>query len=296
MTDLERRHGAGVLGLKVVGLAVGPRGHVYVLDWDYQKIVEFDSDGVYQRIIMGGYGQGPGEFIRPWSLAISPSGLLAVLDAGTRRVSFFDTEEGFQDSFQIDFRAMDVAFALGGVLVTRWYGAAGYSATLFRQDGTILREILPVTEREAEFSAFGEPGIMAPTARGALFASPVVGRWRGLDDPPSASRGVELFPDTRLLHSEIEPSGFESRQVAVGPRGIGVTPVGETVLFYQISPLPDADPEELGEPGHWVARFDREGDYQGSSPLFSDGLFRSRFTLSPHTGNLFAFQLDRTSA
>lgn len=294
LTAVERQYGGGVLGSRVVGLALASTGHVYVLDWDYQKIVEFDSEGAYRRIILGGYGEGPGEFIRPRDLAISPTGLLAVLDAGLGRVSLFDPQEGFQDSFALDFAATDIMFTEHGLLVKRWYRAEGFGGVLYSLDGVHLGETLLVSAREAEdFAFFGETGRLGSTPHGVLFASPVIGHWRSFDDAPLESRGVDLFP--RLKGQRLmEPSGMEFRFVQGTTKAIGLTSADEVVIIYEVNePEPNTDElEELGEPGYWIARFDRAGNHQGSSRLFDSDVFRSRFTLSPYTGNLFMFELE----
>ena len=60
-------------------IVVDDSNNVYVLDENRLKV--FYPDGS-EKVILGGPGQGPGEFLRPGGLTISPSGFITVTNNG----------------------------------------------------------------------------------------------------------------------------------------------------------------------------------------------------------------------
>ena len=73
---------------RVEGIATSPQGHVYILQHEDANVREFDSAGVFVRII-GRRGMGPGEFSLPTKLWWSDGGL-SVLDGNLLRVTDID--------------------------------------------------------------------------------------------------------------------------------------------------------------------------------------------------------------
>lgn len=66
----------------VIAVDFDAQDNLYVLDSRNQRIVVFDRDGRFVRVL-GGRGGGPGEFQFPMALALSPRGII-VVDAGHR--------------------------------------------------------------------------------------------------------------------------------------------------------------------------------------------------------------------
>jgi len=66
-----------------------PSGDIYVLDMDGSCVNIFDNQGKLIRKI-GREGQGPGEFNRPFGIAIQPDGNLLVADSDNQRYQIFD--------------------------------------------------------------------------------------------------------------------------------------------------------------------------------------------------------------
>lgn len=80
------------------GLVVLEDGGFAVLDSQAQELRLFDSDGTHVAT-HGRKGQGPGEFVDANGLMLGPNGRLWVPDARNGRVSVFDPEDGFIESF-----------------------------------------------------------------------------------------------------------------------------------------------------------------------------------------------------
>ncbi len=84
------------------GLAVLPDGGFAVLDSQAQEVRVFAADGSH-RVTYGGEGDGPGELRGAHGLMLDPHGRLWVTDPSNARLSVFDPETGFLDSFRYNF-------------------------------------------------------------------------------------------------------------------------------------------------------------------------------------------------
>ena len=82
----------------IKGLVVLDDGRFAVLDSQAQELRVFGSDGAHLAT-HGGRGEGPGEFSDANGLMLDPEGRIRVPDARNGRVSVFDPEEGFVESF-----------------------------------------------------------------------------------------------------------------------------------------------------------------------------------------------------
>lgn len=77
---------------KPTGLGVGPDGRVYVADTHYFRVVVFEPDGTYLTEF-GCEGEGPGQFIMPTDVAVSPTGEIYVSEyGGNDRISKFSPD------------------------------------------------------------------------------------------------------------------------------------------------------------------------------------------------------------
>lgn len=65
-------------------------GRLYLLDAAQARVVVFDRNGEFLRIL-GGRGEGPGEIASPASVATSPAGVVRVFDYGKGGVVVFDS-------------------------------------------------------------------------------------------------------------------------------------------------------------------------------------------------------------
>lgn len=90
------------------------RGRLYILDADDYRVAVFDSTGSLIRTV-GRQGGGPGEFQRPYAVAIDSAGVLAVADGGKGTLVRFAS-----DGSVLSERRLGGALYLGGpVALTR---------------------------------------------------------------------------------------------------------------------------------------------------------------------------------
>ncbi len=115
------------------GLVVLDGGGFAVLDSQAQELRVFGSDGAHIAT-HGGKGQGPGEFVDANGLMLGPGGRLWVPDARNGRMSVFDPEDGFVESFP---------FADGNVNWT-WNGAMVDGSRIYRPVETGNRRLLRI--------------------------------------------------------------------------------------------------------------------------------------------------------
>ena len=229
LSEKERRAMGGVLA-RPNALVEGADGALYVLDRDFRKIVVFNRDGSLRRVILGGYGEGPGEFVRPRDMSLGPSGHVVVIDESLSRFTVFDTSGRL-----IRSRAMRVGSPYGVAalgdryLVLRWYRSGEPVVSVLDTLGAHLGDTLRLTERDYEFSKGGERGKLGMTSMGeVLYAHPTVGRWTSIQT--GVSGGNALVPD---MHFGIwKDRDGETPYTTAGPRGIGRFRDGSTLLYY----------------------------------------------------------------
>jgi peptidylamidoglycolate lyase len=92
-------------------VAVAPNGDIYVSDgYVNARVVHFAADGRFIRIIGGVKGSQPGQLQLPHGVALDSSGRLLVNDSDNKRVSVFDKEGRFVETWPYPSR--------GGIAVT----------------------------------------------------------------------------------------------------------------------------------------------------------------------------------
>jgi hypothetical protein len=95
------------------GFVLTPASQFYIADVLNNEIYAFDLSGKHV-LTFGRTGQGPGDFIKPISIALLKNGLL-VREAGNMRIQFFDFFGKYLDSFKI-FRSY-LSIATNGVCI-----------------------------------------------------------------------------------------------------------------------------------------------------------------------------------
>ena len=87
---------------------------MYYVDGSYSQIRAYDFGGNLVDII-GGPGEGPGEFIFPWFVSVTENNdTLVVIGSGGRNISVFSKNRDGRHSFQTSFRA-EALFVGGGL-------------------------------------------------------------------------------------------------------------------------------------------------------------------------------------
>jgi len=92
-------------------IAFGPNGDIFVSDgYVNSRIVQFSKDGNFIRIIGGVKGSAPGQLQLPHGVAIDSKGRVLVSDSDNKRISVFDKNGKFLETWAAPCR--------GGIVVT----------------------------------------------------------------------------------------------------------------------------------------------------------------------------------
>lgn len=90
-------------------------GNIYVLDMADCSVKIFNSDGAFIRKF-GRRGRGPGEFISPFRIDITPEGKILVLDPNLQKCELFDKDKSKQ--FKLSSMPIGICFADSESFVT----------------------------------------------------------------------------------------------------------------------------------------------------------------------------------
>ncbi len=92
-------------------VAIAPNGDIYVSDgYQNSRVVHFSEDGRFIRIIGGETGSEPGQLQVPHGVAVDSQGRILVNDSDNQRVSVFDKDGNFVETWPFPSR--------GGIVVT----------------------------------------------------------------------------------------------------------------------------------------------------------------------------------
>jgi sugar lactone lactonase YvrE len=119
-------------------VAFGKNGEIFVADGDYNsRVVEFTKEGKFVRIIGGVKGSGPGELSVPHAIAIDRGGRILVADSGNQRISVFNSDGTFAESWPAAGQGGMSAGTDGTVYVSDVYA----NAIVVLKDGKIVDAI-----------------------------------------------------------------------------------------------------------------------------------------------------------
>ncbi|WP_420128477.1 6-bladed beta-propeller [Longimicrobium sp.] len=130
---------------RVMDVELGPTGRIYVADDLSWNVVAFDGAGRLLRRV-GRRGQGPGEFERPWYLAVDRYDSLFVWDGALARISVFGPDFRFARSFPAPGPWTVSGFSVrpdGTLLVGAFAPGAARSIHVLARDGRVLRSLGP---------------------------------------------------------------------------------------------------------------------------------------------------------
>ncbi len=92
-------------------VAFGPGGDVFVSDgYRNSRVVQFTKEGEFVRIIGGVNGSGTGELMLPHGVAVDSQGRVFVSDSDNKRISIFDRNGEFVETWHAPTR--------GGIAIT----------------------------------------------------------------------------------------------------------------------------------------------------------------------------------
>jgi hypothetical protein len=217
---LEREWSVGGVGSDVElteilpwHVAAGSGGRVYVLDAAGQRVLVLGPGGAVEDTLGRG-GGGPGELMRPISVAVSPDGAVGVWDQGRGAVvAWRDGEPLLARRVAASFWGPDLRLLGGGVAFVARSRESPAQRLVVTDSAvaTALVELDGVPDRPAEFPTCGIRGIPVPP----LFAPELNWDVVGEAIVASVSAGYEI----RL----VDPSGGATRAIwrrAVQPRAV----------------------------------------------------------------------------
>ena len=281
---------AGVLG-SPGGVVRGADSVTYVLDRQAKRIVGFGIDGAPKKVILGGSGDGPGEFRWPSHLAARRD-QLTVLDSDLSRVSVFDVSGAFAGSFTLGRPSSRLAW-MGDTAWVPSVGRPGVErpiAFAYSENGDSLA-VAPFPSSEDQ--AFGEGlGVVASQDGSLIVNSARPGIWYEFRGNAWSTIGAPLFPD-------MEPPIVErtaERELTVTPAqasASGVALVGDSLvvqLYWEFTrPFSWENPPGRDEIRRHLGVFSRAGRALDDIVLSQPGLDFNHLEGDPASGHLFLF-------
>lgn len=163
-----------------------PAGRLAVLDMQECRVSIFSSDGELLGCL-GGYGSGPGEFLLPFGLAITPTGGIVVSDAMSGRMEYYNSNMTYVHGnggyylspptncvFLTDttFIAMKPDYETEGTTINAGFVVALWNTASIEPQQVYYRYLKPFSPMDLSGSAKGIP-LFAATADGNVYTSPV---------------------------------------------------------------------------------------------------------------------------
>lgn len=287
MTDLERRSLGGILA-RPVGATEGSDGSVYVLDRDFRKIVVFNRDGTLRRVIVGGYGEGPGEFVDPRGLSLTETGALIVGDQELHRLTAFDSGGKVLWSRRIPGPPpLSIVAANGLVYVLVLYPSPRRMAIVVTDSaGFVTDSLYRPSDAEYRLAYAGSVGAIGRGMQGGLlFAHASPGQWTDLNT--GSKLGVELVPE--MMPATVRSDGYMVDYTPAVTYGIGQLPDSSILLYYFVhDPAAAASGRFIG--ATQLANFDALGHPVAFRTL--DGIGSKVFSVSRDSMDVFLARDD----
>jgi len=189
-------------------VAFGRSGEIYVADgYGNSRIVEFDRDGNFLRA-WGKFGDGPGEFNLPHTIAVDGQGRVYVGDRENERVQIFDADGRFLREWK------GIGYPYGLVITPDqhvWMSDGGYDRIVeLDPGGKILGAIGEPGHRPGQF-AWAHFLAVGPDRR--IYVADVL-NWRFQVFAPTAPTGgmARYVPSKRMFWDSTPSTGWTSRQ------------------------------------------------------------------------------------
>jgi hypothetical protein len=264
---------------RILDVAEGPGGDVYVLDSDYKKVGVYGATGAFKRIVVGGIGEGPGEFSLPNSLDVDQDGRVYVGDFNLLRTNIFDAAGAFVRYVTVPFHLKDILVSGDSLLGTLWLAHQMQLGGFSFRDGSQTSGALNVSDEDNRFS----PGGSNPRLGRARDNSPLValqrpGMWYSRGQNGWTLHGASALPlvPPWVVNGEEQEAGHAL--------GIGEVNPNLVVLLY----LRNIDAPGYGvadPPGVFLDVFSKDGTYLGTATVPHP--WAVAFTTSPNGDFLY---------
>ena len=144
-------------------VAITPNGDIYVSDgYGNARVVHFDKDGKFIRIIGGTKGAAPGQIQLPHGVVIDSKGRILVGDSDNKRVTVFDKDGKFVETWPFQSR--------GGMLIsgddTVYVSEVATASISVVKDGKLIDTI----------TGLGRPHGMTIDTDGAIYTADATNR------------------------------------------------------------------------------------------------------------------------
>jgi hypothetical protein len=144
-------------------VAIAPNGDIYVSDgYINSRVVHFDKTGKFIRIIGGKKGSEPGQLQLPHGVVIDSKGRIIVGDSDNRRITVFDKDGKFVETWPFQSR--------GGMIIgsddTVYVSEVATGAISVIKDGKLIETI----------GGLGRPHGITMDTDGTLYAAEALGR------------------------------------------------------------------------------------------------------------------------
>ena len=149
---------------RIMGAAFGGSGRIYLADDRNFRVSVFEGDGRFVGHI-GRQGNGPGEFARPWAVAVDARDTVFVWDGTHRRISVFGPDLRFARSFGTRPEWLVTGMGVlpdGRLLVSAYPSGSSRAVHLLDREGRVVRSIGPAIPAQ-ELSGF-EASLLGGTA------------------------------------------------------------------------------------------------------------------------------------
>ncbi|MDZ4257738.1 MAG: hypothetical protein U0974_11505 [Gemmatimonadales bacterium] len=273
------------------GVGQDSAGRFYVLDAAARRVFTYEADGRPIGVIGFGYGEGPGYFQHPLTLAVAPDGRVAMADVGLMRVTVFSAIGELLWSVPTGQYGTPVglAFSPEGVFVQfRTLAPSDSLVALIQPDGSVTRWYHIGDEHQIRLARGGQLGILSPSLDGgtATYFTPYLQKWLQLGQPTEwMGRDVDPGSDVEQERSERGPP---LTFVRTGLLGAGHLAADQWwTLSYQYGPGSPRAPgrvrrlffSRLHVSGQVIQKVDLEPALPGVSRLFPSSTSNQIFAL-----------------
>ena len=144
---------------EVADIGLDAAGNIFILDWGNSRIQKFDEQGKFLRSIVLKQGQGPEEVAMLGGAAVSPAGMIGVLDRGGHKILLLGPEGEFRGFFKLDFEATYLGCLEGDRIVVLGLNDEKI-LHLFDKDGRLLASFGDPFEVPTKFSKYKDMPMM----------------------------------------------------------------------------------------------------------------------------------------